>query len=122
MIWQEPPPFVQYMAEAEAVGRMTFAAGMCSASGVLATDERAVVTAVDAFQRRAVIARVWGPVVEQAYRDGIATERAEFALMNDVAESLSERDRDARVQDLTDYLVDRCGGLLRDFPDVVAPD
>lgn len=118
--FQEPPPYVQYMSEAENLGRMGYAAGVCIRFRLLAGDEASVTAAGDEFQRRAVIARTWGPLVEQAITNGAAQERREFAFIADIPDNLPEAEAARRRLALEDFLVERCGWVLRHFPDVVS--
>lgn len=124
IVWQDPPPYVQYMAEAEEIGRMSYAAGICAGAGIIVADQKSVEEVANAFQRRAVIARVWGPVVESAVLQGIEAEKADFLIISEIPDGLSAEQEAARVDDVIDYLTDRCGRVVRDYPEVgqLAPE
>lgn len=114
--WQEPPPYVDYVVEAERLGRASTAAGICKAAGIVEIDLAAGEAEANAFQRRAVIARTWGPVVEAAFHRGMEIEREEFRLMSSIPEGLPASEHGERVDDLVEYLADRCGQLVADYP------
>jgi hypothetical protein len=115
---QEPPPFIQYVQEAEALGRASYLGGVCVGLGVLADDQAALADALDDFQRRAVLARTDGPVVSAAFQQGIEREKSAVALMGDLGPADGSPRRQRREAQVIDYFVTGCSDLVLDYPDV----
>jgi hypothetical protein len=121
---QEPPPFIQYVQEAEALGRASYLSGVCVGLGVLADDQRALADALDEFQRRAVIARTDGPLVDSAFQQGVEREKAAVALMADLGPADGSPRRQRQEAQATEYFVTGCSDLVLDYPSVfrLVPD
>lgn len=118
--WQEPPPYVQFMTEAEDLGRFGFVAGVCTRMRLVEADPVAASAVGDDFQRRAIVARVWGPMVQQALQNGADQERRDFRVLADIPDTLPADEARRRAGHLEDYLVDRCGWILRTYPEAVS--
>lgn len=124
IVWQDPPPYVQYMAEAEALGRAVYLGGFCTGLGIVVSDPVAMQDLADDFMRRSVIARTDGPVVDEAFRQGIERERTAVDLMMDFGPDDGSERRQRREDQASDYIGNGCAELTIDYPSAfsIAPD
>ena len=114
--WQEPPPYVQFLSEAEAMGRAAHDAGVCAGMGIIVTTEARVQATGDEFIRRAVIARIDGRMLRQAIRRGSDAAEQEWEFMTDIPADLPAAQKATREQLLVEFAGDRCGGIVADYP------
>lgn len=121
---QEPPPFIQYIEEAEALGRASYLSSVCVGIGVLADDRGALTDALDDFQRRTVLAQTDGPVVNAAFQRGIDREKQAVELMSDLGPADGSPRRRRREEQAIEYFAVGCSDLVLDYPDVfrLAPE
>lgn len=124
IVWQDPPPYIQYIEEAEALGRAAYLGGACAGLGVLIRDQEAVADAIDDFSRRTVLAGTDGPLVDAAFQSGIDREKAAVALMLDLGPDDGSARRQRREEQVTEYFVNGCSDLVINYPGVfrLAPD
>ncbi len=115
--WQEPPPFLQYMEEAEKIGGMGYTAGICAGMGIITIDQPAMLEIADDFERRAILAKTDGPMLEAAFKAGDDRARANIETMLNVGEEASPG-HERRVDQAVEYLGDACGDLVIDYPAV----
>lgn len=115
--WQEPPPYVQFMTEAEAIGRASYLGGVCTAFGLVASSEADVEALVDDFLRRAIIAKVEGPMLAQAITDGSDREEAAVKVIMDLGPDDGSATRQRREAQLVEYFGNGCADLTIDYPD-----
>lgn len=116
IIWQEPPPYVQYMQEAEALGRASYLAGVCTRFGVITADQDAMQEMVVDLYRRATIDRAEGPQLVEAVQSGSDRERAAVELMLDLgADDGSERRRQREAR-AGEYFGTGCADLTIKYP------
>lgn len=116
IVWQDPPPYVQYMAEAEALGRASYLGGVCSGLGIIEGDGDKVAELADDFVRRAVMARTDVPMVESAIQQGIERERAAVELLLDFGPDDGSERRQRREDQAAEYFGARCADLTLNYP------
>lgn len=113
----DPPPFIQYLEEAEALGRATFLAGVCEGLGVIKIDRDAVTVMLDAFEDRAIAAKTSGGLLVSAMDRGGAMEKEAHERLLDLGPKDDAQARRARAARLTEYFGDACGDLTVDYPE-----
>lgn len=111
---QEPPPYVQFIAEGKRLIGAAVLTGFCPAYGY-AVDETALNAEIDRFSRRALAARVTGPVMDGALEDAGAeashTASTFYALRQD-PETAAEGDA---------YFRQACQEASARYPGIMAP-
>lgn len=113
-----PPPFLDYIEEASELGRASVMAGACSAMEIVEVDRAKLTELLEDFDRRAIIDRANGPVLNQALRTGAEREKQNLKTMMDLgADDGSER-RLRREEQLTEYLGNGCADLAINYPAV----
>lgn len=112
----QDPPYTQFYAEAERLGRASYFAGVCAEAELIRVTEDQVAREAEAFQRRAVVAGAWGPMVESAFHKGAAAAIAEVDIMTADLDALPEPDLQRRIVEIEDFLVDRCLQVIRTIP------
>lgn len=115
--WQEPPPFLQYMEEAETLGRMNYMAGFCESIGIVTVDRPALQELSADFDRRAIMDKTDGPVVVNAFREGADREKYAIETMMDFGPADGPQYQ-RRYDQAVEYLGDACGDLVIDYPSV----
>lgn len=111
----EPPPFIQYLEEAEALGRATYLAGACAGLGIIEFDRQAVEDLVDDFERRSIIAKTNGGLLNSAIERGIAVEKEAVARMTDLGPDDGSERRRRREAQAVEYFGDGCADLTLDL-------
>lgn len=117
---QDPPPFVQYLEEAEALGRMSYMGGLCVGLGIVTGDEGKVDAAFEDFWRRATIAKTEGRLLGDAIQRGIDREKAASDLMSDLGPDDGSEQRRRRELQAIEYFGDGCGDLVINYPETFA--
>lgn len=120
IVWQEPPPFIQYMEEAETLGRASYLAGVCTGMNMISTDQPALQEMLGDFERRSVMARTDGPVLNNSFQAGVDRERAAVALMLDLGPDDGSEGRQRREDQAAEYIGNGCAELTLDYPEVFA--
>lgn len=118
--WQEPPPYIQYLSEAEQLGRMAVSAGHCAGMDVIESSSGQVEEVTDDFLRRAIIARVDVAMIHAAMNRGITAAEDEWKFMFDLPAGLTQSQRTAREERLVDFVGERCASVVIDYPAVGA--
>ncbi|KQW79743.1 hypothetical protein [Brevundimonas sp. Root1279] len=114
---QSAPPYLQFMEEAEALGRAAYLGGVCAGMGIVETDEGALQDLADDFIRRATIARTDGPVLDGALQSGIQREKEAVALMMDLGPDDGSARRRQREDQAAEYFGKGCADLTLDYPE-----
>lgn len=114
---QDPPPYVQYAGEAEALGRATYLAGACTAMGIIETDEVAMRAVIEDFWRRAIIARTEGPALRAALQAGSQREAAALEVIMDFGPDDGSVARQRREDQASEYVGNGCADLTLDYPE-----
>lgn len=114
---QDPPPYVQFMEEGEALGRAAYMAGFCIAAGMITGDTSSLDEVADDFARRATIAGTEGPLLNAAIERGVEREKAAIALMMDLGPDDGSERRQRREDQAAEYLGNGCGDLVVDYPE-----
>lgn len=117
MIQAEPPPFLQFIEEAEALGRASYMGGICSALKIVESDAASVTALVDDFRRRAIMAKTDGPIVEDALTRGVEREKAASAVMIDFGPDDGSERRRRREDQAADYFGTACADLTINYPE-----
>lgn len=117
---QDPPPFIQYIEEAEALGRMSYLGGVCVGLGILTGDEDKVAAIAEDFWRRATIARTEGPLLSEAIERGSDREKAASDLMGDLGADDGSDQRRRRELQAIEYFGDGCADLVINYPEAFA--
>lgn len=119
--WQDPPPHVQYMAEAEQLARMTFATFICMVIGY-GTDLEAGQEEVHAFNQRAMIDGISGAEAAEMYLEATAKESKNFERFVLQADWSSAADDPVALKDAAQFLATRCSQASERYPAVVQAD
>ena len=112
----DPPPFLDYIEEAEALGRAGYMAGACVSLGIIEADGDALDELEQDFRRRAVLARTDGPIIEAAIQRGIERERAASTMMFDLGPDDGSARRLRREAQAVEYFGAGCADLALDYP------
>lgn len=115
---QDPPPYVQFAAEAEALGRLSFLGGFCIGTKILEGDPADIEALAEDFDRRATLAGVNGPLMVEAINRGIDREEAAIDLILDMGPEDGSEQRQRREAQMVEYVGNGCGDLVVDYPDV----
>lgn len=118
IVWQDPPPYVQYAEEAAALARLSLSAGVCS-NLRYTVDRDAGAEEVQAYVRRAIIDRVGREYAESTFAAAIDTESAEWRFMTG---EQSGQDADAALADAARFFVVRCSEASAAYPAVISAD
>jgi hypothetical protein len=118
IVWQDPPPYVQYLAEAEALGRLSLASGACSALNY-ETDVQRGIAETEAYVRRAAIDRVGSDFASQTFEAAVERETAEWQMMTAEGPDDTEEEADARMVDGAAFVVSRCALSAEEYPSVI---
>lgn len=113
---QSAPPYLQFMEEAEALGRASYMGGFCKGMGIVTSDQAAFQDIADDFIRRATIAQVDGPVLRAAIDAGIQRERQAIELMADLGPDDGSERRRRREDQAADYFGKGCADLTINYP------
>lgn len=114
---QEPPPFLQFMEEGEALGRAIHLGAVCAGLKIVDIDQGKLSEIVDDFFRRAVIAKVDGPFINGAVKQGMERERAATKLMLDLGPNDGSETSLRREEQAVEYFGDGCADLTLDYPE-----
>lgn len=112
----EPPPHLQYMEEAEALGRATYLGGVCAGMGIIQGDAAALQELVLDLHWRATIDKAEGPMLSMALQRGTEREREAVKLMMDVGPDDGSERRQRREAQAVEYFGDGCAELTLDYP------
>lgn len=115
-IQSEPPPYLQYMEEAEALGRATYLGGVCAGMGIIEGDAVALQELVLDLHRRATIDKADGPMLSMALKRGQDREKEAVKLMMDVGPDDGSERRERREAQAVEYFGDGCARLTIDYP------
>lgn len=118
----QDPPITDWMQEAERLGRVSYNAGACAAFGMVDVTKEQVEREGNAFQRRAIVARTWSPVLLDAVSTGSDQAAAELEVMTAGFDDMPEAELQKRVVEIEDYLVDRCAEVVRVIPGAKVPE
>ena len=121
IIWQEPPPYIEYHAEAEALARLSLASGACSSLRYAVFSERGSAEA-EAFVRRAAIDLVGSDFASSMFVQAIESETAEWEFMVGEKAGLTDEEESARMMDGAEFIASRCARASREYPSVVLAD
>lgn len=117
IVWQEPPAFIEYVGEAEKIGRMTYVAGVCAGMGLVSVDQPGFVEITEDFKRRSILAKTDGPILDGAFQVGVDREKANVETMLNVGEEGSPGYARRRAQ-AVEYFGNACSDLVIDYPAV----
>lgn len=113
---QTAPPHLQFMEEAEALGRATYLGGACAGMGVVEGDPVALQELVLDLHRRAMIAKTDGPLLSMALQRGQEREEQAVALMTDLGPDDGSERRRLREERAYEYFGNGCADLTLDYP------
>lgn len=113
---QSAPPYIQFMEEAEALGRASYMGGFCKGMGIVTSNQAAFQDIADDFIRRATIANVDGPVLRSTIDSGIDRERQAIELMADLGPDDGSERRRRREDQAADYFGKGCADLTINYP------
>lgn len=113
-----PPPYLQFMEEAEALGRMSYLGGVCAGMGIVQAERDDVVELLNDFERRAILAGTDGPVVAGAVNAGIEREKKAVETIMDLGPDDGSARRKRREDQASGYLGNGCAELTINYPTV----
>lgn len=116
--WQDPPPYIQFMEEAETISRVGVSAAACGAFGFVFHEEQLRLLVQD-FERRAIIAGADGPMLNASTTQAIETEGRRWRTMADLGDP-NGPDRERREQQAVDFAAERCAEVLVDYPNLLS--
>lgn len=119
--WQDPPPYVQYMAEAEALSRMAFASGACGRIGYVVVDREGQAE-FDRFIRRAVTDGISVADAQSLLGAAGSSLSNDLAYMSTYPAGISEAETEERDRDFALFLATQCVQSSRRYPNVIQAD
>lgn len=111
-----PPPYLQYMEEAEALGRASYLGGVCTGLGMVETHQDELAELVQDFWRRAIIDRTDSPMLAEAISRGTEREKAAIQTLLDLGPDDGSDRRQRREDQAADYIGKGCADLTLDYP------
>lgn len=112
----EPPPYLQYMEEAEGLGRATYLGGICAGMGVIQGNPVQLQELVLDLHRRATMDKAEGPLLSAALARGSEREKEAVNLMMNVGPDDGSAQRQRREAQAVEYFGDGCARLTIDYP------
>lgn len=113
-----PPPYLQFMEEAEALGRASYLGGVCTGLGMVASEKDDVVELLNDLERRAILAGTDGPVISGAVMAGIDREKRAVDTIMDLGPDDGSERRQRREAQAVEYLGNGCADLTINYPSV----
>lgn len=111
-------PYLQFMEEAEALGRASYLGGMCTGLGLVASEQDDVVELLDDLERRTILAGADGPIISGAVSAGIDREKRAVDTMMDLGPDDGSERRQRREAQAVENFGKGCANLTINYPSV----
>lgn len=121
IVWQEPPPHAEFVAEAQMLGRMAAYAGLCTRIGLIGESRALAVEVGNDFGRRADAAGAPRELLRSTILESTEIAAAEALALLNPPEDLSPSDRATFEKRSLQTLRDRCAWVTQLLPGAEIP-